>query len=344
MEVKTLLTGGTGFVGLNIAEELLRIGQEVIILSDQGLAPFAQLKLERLPGKFHVVKVDVTDREAVHAVFRRSRPTHVIHAAVITAGQERESRDFDRIVDVNIKGTANVLRGALQCGTERVVYVSSGSVYGETLYGAHPLSERECVPIPDTLYSITKYSSERICARFRQVHGLNVICVRVGSVFGPWERDTGVRDTLSTPFQILRLALNGEQVRIARNEPRRDWIYSRDVAAGLIRIVNTPSLRYSIYNLGSGVRWVNVGAEWCSCLRAVFPGLQFRTVLPGETANVGFLGELDRATMCVERLTSDAGFQPAFDQSNAFADYLAWINENHRAFFQSGGGIRDDKK
>ena len=332
--MKTLITGGGGFVGLNIAEALLRAGEEVIVLGDQAPPSLAIAELGRLPGKLHLVRADVSDREAIDAAFSQSRPHRVLHAATITAGADRELREFDRIIDVNIKGTANVMRAALESAVEKVIYVSSGSVYGEALLGRDRLAEGESAPVPDTLYAITKFAGERICMRLRAQSGLNVTCVRLGSVFGPWEFDTGVRDTLSLPLQILRMAMRGEEVRIARDEPRRDWVYSRDVAAGVVGIMQAPAVPHALYNLSSGFAWAGVSAAWCECLRAEFPRLQFRTIADGESANVAFLGNADRAIMSIDRLTADAGFQAAFDQQRAFADYLAWIR-GHAAFFDA---------
>lgn len=330
-----MLTGGGGFVGLNIAEALLRAGQDVFVLDDRPPPAHAIATLEALPGKLYLVTADVSNRGAVDAAFRQSRPDRVIHAAAITCGRERELRDTGRVIDVNIKGTANVLRAACESGVERFIHVSSGSVYGEALLGAGPLTESASAPVPDTLYAITKFAAERLCMRMRETNGLNVVCVRLGSVFGPWEFDTGVRDTLSLPLRILRIAMREGEVLFARNEPRRDWIYSRDVAAGIASILQAPTVPDALYNLASGFQWANVSAEWCACLRAEFPRFWYRPVAGRETPNVEFLGNLDRALMSNERLREDTGFQPTFDQHNAFADYLAWISE-HAANFYPG--------
>jgi nucleoside-diphosphate-sugar epimerase len=340
--MKTLLTGGGGFVGLNIAEALLTAGQDVIVVCDRDPPAYAMATLGRLPGKLEVIQADVSDHAAVDAAFSLCRPDCAVHAAAITAGHDRELREIDRIIDVNIKGTANVMRAALAADIAKVIYVSSGSVYGETLRGTRPLAEDEAVPVPDTLYAITKFASERICMRLRENNGLNVVCVRLGSVFGPWEFDSGVRDTLSLPLQILRMAMRGEEIVVARVDPRRDWIYSRDVAAGIVGILNAPAAPHALYNLASGFAWTNVGAKWCEHLRGEFPRLLFRQALDGEAGNVTFLGDLDRATMRIDRLRADTGFKAAFDQEKAFADYLAWIRE-HAAFFQQTCVMGGDK-
>src|SRR5690606_37371153 len=104
-----------------------------------------------------------------------------------------------------------------------------GSAYGSALVDRELVTE-DTAPEPDSLYAITKYASERLCARFRARHALDVVCARLGSVFGPWERDTGVRDTYSLPFQIFRRAAAGEEVVLPRREARRDWVYASDVA------------------------------------------------------------------------------------------------------------------
>jgi len=300
-------------------------------MGDRAMPKFAEKTLTRAGGKLTQIICDVSDGHAVREVFERFRPDRVVHAAVITAGDEREFREFERVVDVNVKGTANVLQSALNTLADKVIYVSSGSAYGNTLFAGAQLLE-ESPMVPDSLYSITKHASERICARFRHARNLNVTCVRLGSVFGPWERDTGVRDTLSLPMQILQRALCGEEIRLPAQEPKRDWIYSRDVARGLATVLEAPSLRHEVYNLGSGYKWCNVAADWSARLRAVAPGLRARATEAGEQPNVVFFGGRDRAMMGIYRLTSETGFKPRFDQKDALADYAAWVRENQDYF------------
>lgn len=326
--MKTLITGGTGFVGLNVAEELLRGGEDVILFSDSELMAYALQKLSALPGTLKTVCADIADRAAVNASFAEHQPQRVVHAAAITSGEQRELRDFGRIVDVNIKGTAHVLGAAAKYGSHRVIYVSSGSAYGSALDCGTVVSE-ETPPRPDTLYSITKHASERVCARFRELHGLDVICARLGSVFGPWERDTGVRDTLSLPFQIVQLAMAGEEIILPQREARRDWIYSRDAAAAIVRLLHAHALRYDLYNVAAGTGWPRFAENWCSHLRPIFPQLRYRSAGADEAANISFLGERDRALMSNKRLSSDIGFR-AMVHDDVFASYAAWLGDDGR--------------
>jgi nucleoside-diphosphate-sugar epimerase len=325
--VKTLVTGGNGFVGLNVVEALLARGEDVVVLSDSDMPANALRVLQTLPGTLQSARADVADAAAVDRVFSQHEPGRVIHAAVITAGQQRELAAFDRVVDVNLKGTAHVLAAAAEHGVRRFVYVSSGSAYGRSLLDAERMDE-ETPPQPDTLYSITKYASERVCARFRELRGLEVICVRLGSVFGPWERDTGVRDTLSLPYQIVQIARRGEEVILPQREPRRDWIYSRDVASGIVGILESNRPGHTLYNLSAGATWPGFARGWCSALRALYPVFRYRIATAEEPANVEFLGDRDRAMMAIERMRSDLGFQPAYADESAFTDYIDWLRGN----------------
>jgi nucleoside-diphosphate-sugar epimerase len=327
-----LITGGTGFVGLNVVEALLARGDDVVTVSDADMPAYAARVFGSLPGRLARTRADVSDAAAVAALMTAHRPDAVVHAAVITAGEAREFTEFGHIIDVNVTGTGYVLAAALAHGVRRMIYVSSGSAYGAALLAADIVDE-DTPPQPDTLYAITKHAAERVCARFRDRRGLDVVCARLGSVFGPWERDTGVRDTLSLPFQIYRRAAAGEEVVLGRREARRDWVYASDVAAGIIALIDAPALRHALYALSSGGRWSGFAARWCETLRNTMPGFRWRTAGEGEAANVSFLGDSDRALMAIDRIASETGFRPRFRSADVCSEYAAWLVA-HKAYYE----------
>jgi UDP-glucuronate 4-epimerase len=325
--MNVLVTGGTGFVGLNVVEALLARGDRVTAFSNDALPAAAREAFAALPGELRVATGDVADADAVARALADAAPECVVHAAVITAREARELAQLDRIVDVNLKGTAHVVAAAADRGVRRIVYVSSGSAYGAALVDREAVDESTAAA-PDTLYAITKFASERVCARLRAIRGVDVVCARLGSVFGSWERDTGVRDTLSLPFQILTLARSGKPVVLPSREPRRDWIYSRDVAAGIAALLDAPKLAHDLYNLAAGREWSGFAARWCETLKAIHPRFEYRLAAAGEQATVAFLGDRDRAAMAVTRLREDAGFSARYDTRSAFNDYLAWLRRH----------------
>jgi nucleoside-diphosphate-sugar epimerase len=105
---------------------------------------------------------------------------------------------------------------------------------------------------------------------------------------------------------------------------RGDYIYSRDVAAGLVRIADTPVLPRTIYNLGTG-RAANV-VDWCAALSPFMPGFRWRIAGAGKAYEVESHTGFDRGAFDIGKIAAATGFAPRFDFATAAADYLAWLN------------------
>lgn len=227
-----LVTGGGGFVGINLVEQLVAVGERVVVFDRQFPAAAREVIAPHHP-KIEVITGDVRDAARLDAVFNEFDIKLVVHAAVITSDAAREAGDPTEIVEVNVLGTLNVLRHAHAARCDRLVYVSSGQVYGKTHDEGVPLHEGISPSRPEDMYGITKFTAEQIALRLGELWNLPVVCVRLGSVFGPWEFGTGVRDLLSPFLQTAGLAVLGKKAVIPAREVRRDWIYSRDVAVGI---------------------------------------------------------------------------------------------------------------
>jgi len=314
-----LLTGGTGFVGLNVAEALLSRGHAVVAL-DRAPAPQAALAALRASGSFTVIEGSVTDRALLDRVFRAHDIDRVVQAAAITAGRERERRAAAEIISTNLLGTIEALEAARRHAAHRLVYFSSSSVYGENSLADDPLDEAATAPIPDSLYAISKYAGERTALRYATLHGMDVVCARLSAVFGPWERDTGVRDTLSPIVQVMQALKNGGEVVLPR-AGARDWVYARDVGSAIATLLDANSLPHRVYNVGPGQRWTV--ADWCRKLAERHPGFHWRT---GKDATIDLHGLTDRHSLSVARIVADTEWQPAFGLEAAFDDYLAWLD------------------
>jgi nucleoside-diphosphate-sugar epimerase len=322
----TLVTGATGFVGINIVEALLERGDEVIAFGHAPLPDAAQRALARFGDKLSVLLGDVRDSAAVEALFAGRRIDRLVHGAVITAGVEREKSDPATIVDVNVRGTALVLQIAHAHRVGRVVYISSGSAYGQALFTEQRLYEDITHERPTTMYQITKFAAERTALRLRALLGLDLICVRLGSVIGPWERDTGVRDTLSLHYQLRSLAEQGQHAVLPARESWKDMVYSRDISAGVVALLEAPSPKYSLYNLSSGRDdWHGTLPEWCEQLASVHSNFKYRIARDGEQPSLSMAEKLDRAPMDIGRIVQDIGFKPAFGPREAYADLAQWL-------------------
>lgn len=311
-------------MGFNVVERLVSMGRQVI-LADR-IAPREQTRraLARHPGHALALEIDLRDGGGVSGIFERNRIEDVIHCAAVTSGPEREASDPWSVVEVNIRATIHVLEAARRHGVRRVVFASSSTVYGESAYRLSRLYEDDSPPLPITLYGITKLAAERICVRLRELWRLDVVAARLGTVIGPWEWNTGARDPFGTHSQLARLALSGTEAILPQREVRRDWIYSRDVARGLVALLDVPATRHTVYNLASGREWGAAIQAWCETLRRAYPAFRFRAAAEGESPNV-FYTDRDRAPMDVARL-AELGFE-ARPPASAYADFIEWLGQ-----------------
>lgn len=317
----TLITGGAGFVGLNIAEQLLSAGETVVVYGLQAPPEMAIRAFEALPGQLSVQVGDVRDRALLLKTMREHGILNVIHGAAITAGMDREVTQTPLIAAVNLGGTIELLEAALEHGVRRVVQLGSGSVFGSSVKQDGMLDEEMDVPVPDSIYGITKYAAERTALRYRTTRNLDVVVARLGVVFGRWEYDTSVRDTFSIPLALSRLAESGGHAAFCEHLPS-DWVYAADVASAVLCLLRVPSLPRPLYHIATGKCWSV--RSWCDQLRAVHPSFTYEVVSDVSKANVGRQIPVPRPPFSIRNLQNDLGYQIRFDEAHAFFDYLAW--------------------
>ncbi len=326
-----LLSGATGFVGINLLERLLGDGRRVVAFADRPLPLPASNALGRLPGELAIVTGDVRDRAAIEALMAEHAVSQVIHAAVITSGIAREASQGDVVVSVNLAGTAAMAQAAANHGVDRFLLVGSVAAFGNIAASNCKAVTEDMPQRPVTLYGIGKSASEGIAARIAGLHDMDYRIGRLGTVFGPWEHASGVRDTLSAVHQVVRAARAGRRIRLPR-PAMKNWHYSRQVAASLITLLDAPSPRHRIYNLGPAKSWTL--ADWCSRLQQRLPSFQF-DVGDGPGEPIELYESEDNAALSGDRFIAEFGRSGQFDLDAAFADYLDWIDRQH------GWGIDD---
>lgn len=322
-----LVSGASGFVGLNLTEALLARGDDVVMFQLDTPPDAALARLKALPGRLAVEHGDVGDTEGFTACLRRHRIDRLFPLAAVTSGPVREREEPERVLQVNLLGFVSQLRAARDAGVRRIIAPSSTAIYGESVYGPGPLAESGTAPVPISLYGITKYALERMALRLSELWDLDVVAVRIGAVFGPFERDTGVRDSLSPFWQIAQLARAGTAVVLPADLQPYGWIYSRDAASGLLHLLDMPTPSHRLFNLGSDENWDGVLVAWCRALHSVYPGLVWRQSRDLAEINVHLTDTRPRAPMSIERLRQ-TGWQPAFPPAAALADYAAWLGAN----------------
>ncbi|AMJ63781.1 NAD-dependent epimerase/dehydratase family protein [Bosea sp. PAMC 26642] len=317
--MRVLIFGGVGFVGLNIAERFLRAGDEVVLFDRAPLPETARAAFSGLSGALTAIVADVTDAAAVTEAIVPGVDV-VVMGAAITAGSARDAADPEAILRVNLLAQVPILRAAAASGVRRVINLSSAAAYGAAGEREPELTE-ETPGDPAGLYAITKWASERVGNRLGGLWGLDVVSLRLSGVFGPWERATGVRDTLSPHCQILAAAVAGEAAILPR-PGLRDWIYAPDVADAVHVIAGAPTLRERLYNISTGLRFSAL--DWGIALAKEFPGFLCRLAEAGEEATIDLHGPGDRAPLAVTRMADEFGWQAATSGAESAAHLAAW--------------------
>jgi UDP-glucose 4-epimerase len=319
-----LIVGGTGFVGINIAEALLTRGHAVALFDRAGLPAAAQRAFAGHGEKLKVVQGDVLDRQATADVIATGFDTIVLGAA-ITAGAERDATDPETILQVNLLAQTPILMAARRAGVRRVINLSSAGAYGASAF-RHALLDEELPCDPVSLYAITKFASERVAARLAELWQADIVSVRLSGVFGPWERATGVRDTLSPQMQIWAAQRQGSEAILPRPGVR-DWIYAPDVAEAVALLIEATKPQHRLYNISTGRPWSAL--QWGQQLAALNPGFVCRLATDGETPTIDLHGDADRAPLSVARLENEFGWRARFGCMDSAEHLNAW-SATHR--------------
>lgn len=331
--MRVLVTGGNGFVGLNLTEALLARGDDVVLfdLREPPAAFVAAMERWGVRGRLRAVTGDVRAMPDVERAFAVGPITHVFQGAAITAGAPREKAEPHRIFGVNLGGTMHVLAAARDAGVRRVLFPSSVAVYGESLFDRARVTESDPA-VPEGLYGVSKYAAERTALRLGELWDLDVVCGRIGNVFGPWEGNTGVRDLLTPLAQVAACAVQGREAVLPDVRLQRDLIYSRDLAAALLRLLDAPRPAARVVNLSVIADWSDIYQRWCRALAARRPDFRWRVATAGEAPNIEYHDRRDRARLDTARLREAFGFEPAFTPDAALADYAAWLAA-HAGYF-----------
>ena len=248
----TLVTGGNGWVPSHIVRRLARRGETVISYDLMDVDDLLRDMLGPTIEQVIFVHGDVTDADAMLATAREHGVTRIIHTAAITPRRHREMAEPKRIVEVNLLGTMNALDIARKLdGFERFVYVSSCAATGD-----HPelnVTDETTESTATGLYGITKHTSERICRRYAELYGLDIVAMRPANVYGPMERDTPGYKGGTEPREMLRISMDGQPVLInSLDGPYLDWTYVEDIAEGMERAWATPNLPEAVYSVTCG--------------------------------------------------------------------------------------------
>lgn len=241
---KVLVTGGAGFIGSHLAEELAK-KNEVIIIDDLSTSRMENIKELIKSHNINFIRGSITDSNLLKKTFKDT--DYVFHQAAIPS-VPKSIEDPKRSNEANITGTLNVLIAARDRGVKKVVYASSSSVYGDT----PTLPKTEDMPInPLSPYAITKATAEFYCKVFYELYGLQTISLRYFNVFGPRQNPNSQYAAVIPKF-IKTMLKDKTPVIYGDGEQSRDFTFVKHVVDA--NILACESDKTGIFNIACGRR------------------------------------------------------------------------------------------
>jgi UDP-glucose 4-epimerase len=301
----TLVTGGAGFIGSNLAALLLGRGHAVTILDNLTSGYRANL------GPLEAARFDEGDVRDASAVDEAMRNVEVVFHLAASVGNKRSIDHPILDAEVNVLGTLTVLEAARKRGARKVVFSSSAGIFGElkTL----PIDENHAVE-PDTPYGASKLCAEKQCLAYAKLYPLECMCLRYFNVYGANQRYDAYGNVI--PIFVDRV-LRGQPITIfGDGEQTRDFVNVRDVAeanylAGMSVGVS------GAFNIASGTRiTINRLAELVIAHGGVPATVEHHAPRPGDVRHS--LADITRAREAF-------GYAPAVELEPGLASYVEWV-------------------
>lgn len=310
--MRSLVTGGAGFIGSNLVDALLARGDEVTVVDDLSTGRMVNLE-PALGAGADLVEIDVREGEALTALFTERKPEAVFHlAAQIDVRKSLSDPYFDAAV--NIGGTANVVEAARVAGSDRVVFVSTGgAIYGEGEGQRLPLDEETAIA-PLSAYGQSKFSAEGYLALYERLHGLSTISLRLGNVYGPRQDPLGEAGVVAIFCGALKAG--GKPTVFGDGSQTRDYIYVGDVVDAALAAAGSEAR--GALNIGTGQETSVL--ELVEALQRLGDGEGFEPEFAPARA-----GEVQRISIDPGRAERELGWRPQVSLDEGLRITLASI-------------------
>ena len=301
-----LVTGGAGFIGSHLTEELVRRGHRVRVVD--SLITGKRRNLEHIPN-VEFVEGDLADMDvAARAI---AGVEYVLHQAAIPS-VPRSVKDPVTSNRANIDASLNVLVAARDAGVKRVVYAGSSSAYGDT----ETLPKREDMPTkPLSPYALQKLVAEQYCQMFTRLYGLETVTVRYFNVFGPRQDPSSPYSGVISLFSTA--LLEGRQPTIyGDGEQTRDFTYVANVVDGVLRACEAPKASGEVINVARGTR-ISLNTLLETMNRIV--GTDIKALYKEARA-----GDVRDSQADITKAKNLLGYAPTVDLETGLRHTLAW--------------------
>ncbi len=298
MSERAIVTGGAGFIGSHVVDELLRDGYEVTVVDDLSSGD-----ARRVPDQAELRELDIVEFDRLLTLVEEVQPSAVFHLAAqasVVASVENPGRDCE----VNVKGTLNVVESAGRCGAPVVFTSTGGALYGDE--APMPTNEQQ-IPAPLSPYGASKLAAEAYVNTWSLSSGIPHAVCRLGNVYGPRQNPHGEAGVVAIFSHHL---YTGRAPKLyGHGKPTRDYVYVGDV----VKALRAASGKSGTYNIATGVQ-TDVATVWRELQNAAE-----QSGAPGAAPDPGSLepeladlrpGELQHSCLDISRAQRELGWRP----------------------------------
>jgi UDP-glucose 4-epimerase len=240
--MRSIVTGGGGFIGSHLCERLLRLGHKVTVIDNFLIGK--RKNLETIKKKISIINADIRDYKKIVNHFKKT--DNVFHLAALADIVPSIEKPYDYF-STNVSGTFNVLQASIKNKIKRFIYSASSSCYG--VPKQYPTSETSEID-PKYPYALTKRLGEELVIHFAKIYNLNTTSLRFFNVYGPRARTSGTYGAVFGVFLAQKLA-NKPYTVVGDGKQTRDFTYVTDIVDALIKVFIKKNISGEILNVGS---------------------------------------------------------------------------------------------
>jgi len=334
--VRIFLTGVAGFIGMHVAETLLKRGDTVIGIDNLNNYYDTSLKKARLDSlhvypDFTFHEIDISNKQALDVIFKKYDPEKVINLAA-QAGVRYSLENPDAYISSNIQGFVNILEVCKTYEIQHLVYASSSSVYGSN--ASTPFTEDQNVDHPISLYGATKKSNELMAHTYSHLFNLPTTGLRFFTVYGPWGRPD------MALFLFTKAILNDEEINVFNNgDMVRDFTFISDIVEGVVRVLDKDATRCEKFSTkdpkpdvsNAPYRIFNIGNNNPQKLMKYINTLE--DILE-KKAKINFMpmqaGDVKYTSADTNRLEKWISFKPNTSIENGVNEFINWYKKFYK--------------
>ncbi len=308
--MKILVTGGAGFIGSHIVENLLKEGHEVVCLDNFDPYYHPSMKYKNIQEyqnkeKFELIEGDIRNKKLMKEIISDGLD-YIFHNAA-QAGVRISVQNPLKPNDINVNGTLNILCNSIDSGIKKIIFASSSSVYGKAIY--LPFDEKH-PNIPVSPYGVSKLAAEHYCRVFNEIYGLKITSLRYFTVYGP-----RMRPDLAIAI-FTKKALDNEVIEIfGDGSYTRDFTYIDDVVKANMNAMTRGD--GGIFNIGGGNRIkISELAELIIDITGSSSAIRFSETMKGDAVHTW---------ASIEKAKQELGWEPKTGIRDGIKKYIDYI-------------------